>query len=147
MHITSPRQMVAAIALIRDGKGNILIQKRNDLTIPDAHSKWEFPGGGVEYGESPEQTLRRECKEEIGCEVKIERLLPRVYTNYWKKSDGSSFQVILVCYLCSIVAGTPLPSNDEVSEIRWCAPDEVMQLPMLPGNAEFIKLLSLSRVY
>ncbi len=133
-------QVVAAIALIRDAQGKILIQKRNLTYIPDAYGKWEFPGGTVDYGESPYDAVRREVEEEIGCKVEIERLLPRVESNIWKRDDGTLIQAILLCFECTIVSGTPRPSHREVAEIRWCTPAEAMEMDLLPGNKEFIKL-------
>jgi len=135
------RQLVAVIALILNQEGKILLQKRNDPSIPEAHGKWEFPGGGVEFGETLKEALERECQEEIGCEVTIGRLLPTVISHVWKHKDGSDTQVFVACFECRILNGTPRPANEEVSEVRWVAKSEVAEYDTLPGENEFIALL------
>lgn len=136
------RQIVAAIALIRDQDGKILVQRRNLTYIPKAYGKWEFPGGTVEYGESPYDTLHREVEEEIGCKIEIKRLLPQVKYNIWEQDNGVIAQAIVLCFECVIVDGIPQPSHREVLEIRWCTSAEALELDLLPGNDEFIKLLA-----
>ena len=75
-------QVCAVVGLIRDRTGKILLQKRVDPNIPGTHEKWEFPGGKIEFGEMPQDALTRECREEIGCVVKIQRLLPVVQSKH-----------------------------------------------------------------
>lgn len=135
------KQIFAVIALIRDEEGKILLQKRNDPSIPESHGRWEFPGGGVEFGETLEVALQRECQEEIGCEVTIGRLLPMVLSHIWKHKDGSSIQVFVACFECRIQSGTPYPADEESSEVRWVKKDEVAEYDTLPGEKEFIGLL------
>lgn len=69
-------------------KGNkFLMTKRVHLDPEDYqayHNAWQLPGGGVEFGEKPEETLHREIKEEIGAEIKIITLLPKIYTRLRK---------------------------------------------------------------
>ena len=135
------RQLFAVIALICNEEGSILLQKRHDPSIPESHGKWEFPGGGVEFGETLKEALQRECKEEIGCEVTIGRLLPMVISHVWGHKDGSSVQVFVACFECRLRNGTPRPSNEEVSEVRWVKKGEVAEYDTLPGEKEFIDLL------
>ena len=128
------KQVVAAIALIHDSEGKIFLQKRNDLSIPEAHGKWEFPGGGIEFGETGEEAVMRECREEMGCEVIVERFIPIFWTSMWKKENGEKFQAFVVCYQCRIATGMPRPSNQEVSQIGWFTKDEIRQMETLPGT-------------
>jgi len=135
------KQIFAVIALIRNEEGKILLQKRNDPSIPESHGRWEFPGGGVEFGETLEVALQRECQEEIGCEVAIGRLLPMILSHIWEHKDGSSEQVFVACFECRIVRGTPHPADEEASEVRWVNKAEVAEYDTLPGEQDFINLL------
>lgn len=132
-------QWIVVTACITDAQGRIFMQRRYDPEIPLAHGKWEFPGGKIESGENPTKALERECKEEIGCDITIKRLIPYVWTNVWKKRDGKQIQVFLLCYHCTIKRGKPRPSNSEVSEISWFSLKEIKRLRVLPGTHEIIK--------
>ena len=133
--------IVAVIALIRNEDGNVLVQRRGLDYIPAAQGLWEFPGGGIEFGEMPVEALKREVMEEIGCEVEVVRLMPYVHSNIWDCVDGKTIQVIVLCYECRIVRGIPTPSHSEVTEIKWCTKEEVAQLKLMPGNLKFIEMV------
>ncbi|OGL66010.1 hypothetical protein A3B21_00580 [Candidatus Uhrbacteria bacterium RIFCSPLOWO2_01_FULL_47_24] len=132
--------IVAVIALIKDAQGRVLVQKRGLDYIPAAFGIWEFPGGGIEFGETPEEAIKREVKEEIGCEVEIVRLLPYAHTNTWDRADDKKIQVIVLCYECRIVSGIPTPSHTEVTEIKWCTKEEAARLHLMPGNLKYIEM-------
>ena len=77
---------------------------RNDPHRPKFHKTWEFPGGGVDWGETPEGAIVRETKEETGYEVEIVKTLQRIFT----KTEVAStyrYQVFLVPYVCRIIGG------------------------------------------
>lgn len=132
-------QWIVASACITDTQGRIFMQRRCDPQIPRAHGKWEFPGGRIETNENPITALRRECKEEMGCEITVKGLIPYVWTNIWSDRHGKLIQIFLLCYHCTIKKGKPRPSNPEVSEIRWCSLEEIKKLKVLPGTHEFIQ--------
>lgn len=134
------RQITVAIALIKNDQGRILLQKRLDPMILGAHEKWEFPGGRIDYGEAPEEAVVRECLEEIGCEIKIKRLVPKVQSAVWVRTDEKEQQVIILCYEAEIINGTPTPLDKKVSEVRWFFKDEIKGLDLLKGIGEFIEL-------
>ncbi len=138
---THDRQIIAVFGVIRNAEGKFLMQKRNQPKISAIHGKWEFPGGGIDFGESAKEALIRECKEEIGCTVMPERLLPLVESNVWRHTDRSSVQVFLLCYLCTISEGEPHPTDEEVSEVRWCTKEEAMLLDTLPGAKQFLEIV------
>ncbi|MEK7542101.1 MAG: NUDIX hydrolase [Patescibacteria group bacterium] len=136
------KQKVVVIALIRNEEGKILLQKRVDVLNLEANGKWEFPGGVVEFGEMPEQAVIRECQEEIGCKIKIVRLLPYLHAKVWERRDSEMVQVFVSCFEAQIVSGIPKASESEVSEVQWYTKEEVMTLDVLPGTNEFISLLT-----
>ena len=139
------RQLVVAITLVRNGEGKILLQKRVDPKIIGADGKWEFPGGRVDYGEDPAETARRECKEEVGCEIKITRLLPLVRSKVWQRTEGNEQHVLVVCYEAEWLSGEPVPEDPMVSEAGWFSQDEIASLDILEGIAEFIEATNESK--
>ncbi len=132
------QQMVVAIAVIFDNDGRVFLQERIDDETIDADRKWNFPGGQVEFGESPEAAVVRECREEIGCEVVVERLIPIVLSKVWENHDAPPHHTIIVSYVCRIVSGVPRAMIDEVGALGWYRRDEIPALPKLPGVLEVI---------
>lgn len=132
----SQQQCTIALALIRDAEGRIFFQKRNDPMYPKADGRWDFPGGQVDFGETPEATIRRECREEIGCDVEVLQMIPWVRSHVWQRTDGVTLHVLALWYECRIVHGTPLSKTDETLEIRWATRDEARVLDTLPGIQE-----------
>lgn len=103
--IIRPLFQVFAAAVILDPQGRILLVK---LTYQRIHP-WGLPGGSLEYGETPEEGIRREVREETGWEIEIERLL---FVKTWPPDRVGLY------YICRIVDGEFQPS-DEVSEFGY----------------------------
>ncbi|MDO9231268.1 MAG: NUDIX domain-containing protein [bacterium] len=139
------RQIYVVIALIENDKGEILFQKRVDPMIPDADGKWEFPGGRVEYGESPEDTVRRETIEEIGCEIELISMLPLVQSNIWGRADKKEQHVLVSCYKARLISGIPISTDKKVSRVCWFAKDKIDQLDMLESVRNFINFYNKSK--
>mgnify|MGYP006421381643 FL=1 len=135
------KQLTAVIALIKNKEGKILLQQRNDPAIATAHGKWEFPGGKIDFGESPEEALIRECQEEIGCDVLIKKILPQIQSKVWARAGGNQIHVIVMCYEAQIVSGNPRPMDQEVSDVNWFTKQEIKKLDTLVGIEDFIDLL------
>lgn len=87
---------------------------------------WEFPGGKVESGESPEDALKREIREELETEILVERYLDTVEYDY------PSFHLSMRCYLCSILSGDLHLVEHEAS--RWVPAEELKDVPWLPAD-------------
>ncbi|KDA53137.1 hypothetical protein EG19_07435 [Thermoanaerobaculum aquaticum] len=131
--VSSSFRLVVA-AVIRGQDGRYLLARR----LPEAHlgGLWEFPGGGVEDGELPEQALVRELYEELG--VKIRVLAPRTFA--WHRELGK--EVLLLFYDAEITHGTPQGLQGQ--EVAWFKPEELPRLPTPPADAELIRSLSAS---
>ncbi|PIR75283.1 MAG: hypothetical protein CO030_03885 [Candidatus Magasanikbacteria bacterium CG_4_9_14_0_2_um_filter_42_11] len=130
------KHFVVPIAIVvRDGK--ILMNKRNDPHNPQFHEVWEFPGGSVEIGESVEQNVVRECKEETGYDVEVIEQLPfvRVKTRHIEKF---SYQIYLIPVVCKITGGDGVFSDDEVLEMRWYSPEEIPSLKLFPDDGNMV---------
>ena len=92
---------------------------------------WEFPGGKMESGETPEEALKREIREELSTEIRVDELLCTVEYDYPK------FHLTLHCYLCSLV--TEALHLNEHEAARWLAKDELDSVKWLPADREVIE--------
>lgn len=135
------KQKVIAVALIRNAERKILLQKRIDPLIPEADGKWEFPGGVVEFGETPSQAAEREVKEETGCNIEIVRLLPFAHSRVWQRTDGEVIQTFVWCFEARYVGGELKSLDKKVSEVQWYRKEEIAALDALPGTEEFLELI------
>ena len=95
---------------------------------------WEFPGGKIEPGESPEDALKREIQEKLGIDITIDKFL--CTTEY----DYSSFHLTMHCYLCGIKAGEI--ELREHKSARWLRPEELGIVEWLPADKDVISRLS-----
>lgn len=126
-----------AAALIRrkdtdgDGKEGFLICRR-----PPHKARgglWEFVGGKLEPGETGEQALVRECREELGVEVEPTSVFTRIVHEY------PDLTVALTVYRAVIVSGEP--ELLEHTEMRWITPDMILQFNFCPADEEILRLI------
>lgn len=122
---------VIVCAAIRNNKKEVLIARRKVGKILGGF--WEFPGGKLEHDEELESALKRELKEELGIEIKIEKLL---LAKPFKYEHGA---VLILFYLASFVRGAVDPVDHD--EIRWLQPSELSQFKLLPANQDAIAIL------
>jgi NAD+ diphosphatase len=108
-----------ACALVVDGEGRLLLARR---AAPVCHGYWDLPGGFLEEGEDPLDALRRELREETGLKVEPLRFVAALPDRY---GDGPDAPATLNLYWTARpVTGEPRAADD-VSELRWFAPDEL----------------------
>ncbi len=109
------------IGVVKDDEGRILFGKRNQPQYPQSHGKWNLLGGRIEFGETPEEAIVREMKEESGLDVEVIKLVPQIFTRYHNNSDGKFIQILPCSYYCKIVGGElhDPPQDPGVSELKF----------------------------
>lgn len=116
-------------AIIRDGDQIFATQRG----YGDWKDYWEFPGGKIESGETPEDALVREIREELGAEINIDSYLTTVNYNYPK------FHLNMRCYLCHVINGELTLKEHEAA--RWLSKDELDSVAWLPADRVVLPLL------
>jgi 8-oxo-dGTP diphosphatase len=124
--------LVAAVALVdRDGRV-LLAQRPEGKTMAGL---WEFPGGKLEAGETPETALVRELEEELGISTWDSCLAPLTFASH----AYDDFHLLMPLYACRKWEGVPQPREGQV--IRWVRPREMATLPMPPADLPLIPVL------
>jgi 8-oxo-dGTP diphosphatase len=119
--MTRARKLVVAGLIIGDDGRILITQRRADQALP---LQWEFPGGKVEPGESPEHALVRELVEEIGVTVAVGRIWDVLFHAY------PDFDLVMLVYACRIQDGSPRAV--EVADLSWVATID------LPGSWDIL---------
>ncbi|HEX9447908.1 MAG TPA: bifunctional GNAT family N-acetyltransferase/(deoxy)nucleoside triphosphate pyrophosphohydrolase, partial [Dongiaceae bacterium] len=123
---------VVAVALV-DADGRVLLAQR-----PEGKSLaglWEFPGGKIEAGESPEAALIRELHEEIGIDVKASCLAPLTFASH----GYDSFHLLMPLYVCRRWQG--IVTAKERQKLAWVRPHQLKDYPMPPADIPLIPML------
>jgi 8-oxo-dGTP diphosphatase len=124
--------LVSAVALI-DADGRVLLAQR-----PEGKSLaglWEFPGGKVEPGESPEFALIRELKEELGIDTWKSCLAPLTFASH----SYDSFHLLMPLFACRKWEG--IVRGQEGQKLAWVKPAELKDYPMPPADVPLIPIL------
>ena len=117
------KQIEVVAAIIHDADGRIFATQRGYGDMKDG---WEFPGGKVEAGESPEEALKREILEELDTRIVVEKLLTTVEYDYPK------FHLTMHCYWCSIESGSLTLKEHEAA--RWLTMEQINSVDWLPAD-------------
>lgn len=129
---SQPYLFVVAAALV-DRDGRVLLQERSPGR--SMAGLWEFPGGKVEAGETPEQALVRELREELGIDVEAACLAPAVFAS----EPLGERHLLLLLHVCRKWRGDPRPLD--AAGLRWVRPVQMHGLPMPPADRPLIGLL------
>lgn len=133
------KNIVVGFALVvKDGK--VLMQQRNDPGNAGFHGKWEFPGGGIDFGETMHENIIRETKEECGLDVQVERLLQYVHIEP-NQGQTRPYQVILLPFVCSVVGGEVAACDREVMDVKWVPVDDILEQELVGNNASMMEQL------
>jgi 8-oxo-dGTP diphosphatase len=124
--------LVAACALV-DAHGRVLLAQRPEGK--QLAGLWEFPGGKVEPGETPEQCLIRELQEEIGIETDIPCLAPLTFASH----SYDDFHLLMPLFVCRRFRGIAQPKEGQA--LKWVRPKQMRDYPMPPADAPLIQFL------
>ena len=119
--------IVSAGVVTRDN--HIMLCQRR----PEVHNglKWEFPGGKLEKGESPEAALKRELREELSIDVEVGRIADAIYYRYPDR------EVLVLFYRCEIISGAP--AAVDCNAIEWPLIDQVSQYDFAGADRAFVE--------
>ncbi len=127
-----PILLVTACALV-DADGRVLLTQR-----PEGKSLaglWEFPGGKVDPGETPEESLIRELHEELGITVKPDCLAPLTFASH----TYETFHLLMPLFICRRYEGIPRPMEGQT--LKWVKPKDMRDYPMPPADIPLIPFL------
>ena len=127
-----PLVLVVAVALI-DTDGRVLLTQRPPGKV--MAGLWEFPGGKVHEGETPEAALIRELKEELDIDVSASCLAPFTFASY----GYSDFHLLMPLYVCRKWQGAILPREGQ--RLAWVRPERLGDYPMPPADTPLIAML------
>ena len=124
------KQIQVAAAIIHDAQGRIFATQRG---YGDWKDYWEFPGGKMEPGETPQQALMREIREELETQIKIEKHVTTIEYDY------PTFHLTMHCYWCSLVGSQPTLLEHEAA--RWLPKDQLRSVNWLPADLSILDKL------
>ena len=127
-----PLILVAAVVLV-DADGRVLLAQR-----PEGKAMaglWEFPGGKIDPGETPETALIRELAEELGIDVTASCLAPFTFASH----SYPDFHLLMPLYVCRKWSG--IPAAREGQRLKWVRPAQLTDYPMPPADKPLIAML------
>jgi len=128
------RVIEVVAAVIIDEQGRIFATQRG---YGDWKDWWEFPGGKMEAGETPQQALRREIREELDAEIEVGELMKTIDYDYPK------FHLTMHCFRCRLAGSVTLKEHEAA---KWLAPKDLQTVQWLPADEGFIKELQNEKI-
>lgn len=134
------KSKLVVLGLIENQNKEYLLSQRYDPDVPEAHLKWDFPGGTNEFGESLEETLEREVLEETGLKIEVIEMLPKSISRLWYHKDFKQ-HTIVVCYYCKMLHGTLHLNDHKIQDLKWILFSDLGMYDFLPTTKCFVDML------
>ena len=125
---------IRVVAAVIESDGKIFATARG---YGEYKGKWEFPGGKIEPGETPEEALKREIREELATEISVGERLHTVEYDY------PEFHLSMDCFWCKVVAGELELLEAEAA--KWLSPDDLSSVDWLPADLEVVEKIQMAR--
>lgn len=132
------KQKTVVLGIIEDSDGRILMTERLDPKVKDAHKKRDIPWWTNEFGESLEETLTREIREETGLIVKDLEFLPKHHAKV-RQHDEFLLHTLLFCYIGKWDGDTLKITDPKIGEVKWVSLDEALKLDLLETTTVFLQ--------
>lgn len=130
-------QVVVSGAIVLNDRDEVLLTRRHQPELVDAHGRWEMPAGKVEWDESPHKTAVREVLEETGYIVEADASAVAVKDMVWH-FPTKDVHTILLAYRCRLVGGKRRVPGGKVVDVRWWPLNGLPLNNLLPLDDEFI---------
>lgn len=124
-------KVIVTAAIIKSGNRILIAQRKKGSHL---EMKWEFPGGKLENGESPEECLQREIKEELNLNIIVKDIFHVVSYNYDIRN------IVMLCYMCEVLSGQP--ECIECNDFRWITVDDMKNYDFAPADLSVVEKLS-----
>ena len=119
---------IKVVAAIIINNGKVFATQRGYGEFKDS---WEFPGGKIEIGETPEQALVREIQEELDTQINVKEKIDTVEYDY------PNFHLSMDCFICNIIKGDLILKEHEAA--KWLSKDELYSVDWLPADKDLIE--------
>jgi len=130
------RPLLVTAALIKRGEKLLIAQR-----LPDSRfepNKWEFPGGKVDFGEHPKDSLERELQEELGIGVEVGDLY--TFASHVYEQNGMKRHVVILFFRCGILEGEPEPLDCQ--DMKWVSRKQLSDQIYVEGDNPVVEMLS-----
>ena len=128
--MSDTKKSINVVAVLIEQDGKVFAAQR---AYGELKGKWEFPGGKIEPGETPEEALVREIKEELSADIHVGKLLHTVEWDYPK------FHLTMHCYMCSLIADALHLNEHEAA--KWLTASTLSSVNWLPADLALIPLI------
>ena len=134
-----PKMLLVSAAALIDTDGRVLLTRRP--TGKSMAGLWEFPGGKIETGETPEVALIRELREELNIDTTLSCLAPLSFVShqYNANNDHDAFHLLMMLFVCRRWQGRPQPM--EGGTLKWVRPQNLRDYPMPAADIPLISTL------